>query len=75
MSGELAIEARGLTVRRGARVVCDQVDLDVERGGCMGVIGPNGSGKSTLLAGLRGLLPVEGHMTPRRDKFTPGCIS
>ena len=62
MSGKLAIEARALTVRRGARVVCEQVDLAVERGGCVGVIGPNGSGKSTLLAGLRGLLPVEGRV-------------
>jgi ABC-2 type transport system ATP-binding protein len=42
------------------------VDLQVERGECIGVIGRNGSGKSTLLQMLAGVTaPTEGRVTVR----------
>jgi len=38
-----------------------EIDLEVKKGECMGIIGPNGSGKSTLLKILTGVLtPTEG---------------
>ena len=43
-----ALSARGLGVRRGARVVLDGVDV-VANGGVVAVLGPNGAGKTTLL--------------------------
>src|SRR5437762_6707451 len=40
------------------------VDLEVERGCCLGVIGENGSGKSTLLRIIAGVLrPTAGNLT------------
>ncbi len=46
------LSARGLTVRRGSRVVVDVPRLDVPAGGVYAIIGPNGAGKSTLLLQL-----------------------
>ena len=68
----IAIVARGLTRRCGARVAVDGVDLTVQRGEIFGCLGPNGSGKSTLMRMLMGLLePTAGtaevlcHSVPR----------
>lgn len=39
------------------------IDFDVERGECFGILGPNGSGKSTLLEIASGILePTEGRV-------------
>jgi cobalt/nickel transport system ATP-binding protein len=51
------ISARGLTVRRGERLVLDAVDLQLEPGECLFIDGVSGAGKSTLLHALLGLAP------------------
>ncbi len=48
---------RGLTVRYGATVAVDTVDLDVPSGMIVAVIGPSGCGKSTLLRAIAGIEP------------------
>jgi iron complex transport system ATP-binding protein len=53
-----ALEARGLRVARGGRLVLDSVDLALLPGQAMALIGPNAAGKSTLLRALAGLLEV-----------------
>ncbi|MCA9606277.1 MAG: ABC transporter ATP-binding protein [Myxococcales bacterium] len=53
------IEARGLTVRRGARAVLEGIDFEARTGEVTCILGPNGAGKSTLLAALAGLLPID----------------
>jgi ATP-binding cassette subfamily F protein 3 len=53
-SGDIVLDARGLTAERGGRTLFSGVDLLVRRGERIGVVGPNGSGKSTLLKLLAG---------------------
>ena len=53
------LECRGLSVRRGKRVVVHDVDLSIKGGQLVSLIGPNGSGKTTLMLALLGLLPPE----------------
>jgi len=50
------IKIRGLTFRRGERVIFDQLDLDIQRGSVTGIMGPSGSGKTTLLKLMTGQL-------------------
>jgi len=50
------VQIRGLTFRRGARVIFDNVDLDIERGKITAIMGPSGTGKTTLLRLIGGQL-------------------
>ena len=47
-------EGSALTVKYGAVVALDQVDIGLEPGVVHGVIGPNGAGKSTFIDALSG---------------------
>lgn len=67
MVNSAAVEASGLSVRRGRRPVFSGLDLEIEGGRVTGVLGPSGSGKTTLLraivgaqAGVRGDVRVLG---------------
>ena len=55
-AGEPLIQIRGLSFRRGARVIFDRVDLDIPRGRVTAVMGPSGTGKTTLLKLISGVL-------------------
>ena len=59
MTGDLAIDVRGMTKRFGERTVVDHVDLQVHTGQIYGFLGPNGSGKTTFLRMLCGLLRAD----------------
>jgi phospholipid/cholesterol/gamma-HCH transport system ATP-binding protein len=48
------VEIRGLRFRRGARVVFDGIDLNIERGKITAIMGPSGTGKTTLLRLISG---------------------
>jgi ATP-binding cassette subfamily F protein 3 len=48
-SGRTVVEAEGLELTIGERVLIDDASFALERGEHVGLIGPNGSGKTTLL--------------------------
>jgi thiamine transport system ATP-binding protein len=55
---------RDLTVRFGATVAVDHVDLEVPAGSVVAVLGPSGCGKSTLLRAVAGLeVPASGSVS------------
>ncbi|HBR1265454.1 ribosome-associated ATPase/putative transporter RbbA [Klebsiella quasipneumoniae] len=55
---EIAIEARGLTMRFGDFVAVDHVNFRIARSEIFGFLGSNGCGKSTTMKMLTGLLPA-----------------
>ncbi|MBD1585537.1 ribosome-associated ATPase/putative transporter RbbA [Pseudomonas typographi] len=55
---EIAIEAKGLTIRFGDFVAVDHVSFRIRRGEIFGFLGSNGCGKSTTMKLLTGLLPA-----------------
>ena len=60
MTGELAIEARGLTKSYDEALVLDGVDVSVARGAVFALLGPNGAGKTTAVRILATLLAPDG---------------
>lgn len=53
---DLAVQVRGLTVRRGGRTVLHDVDLDVPTGALAALVGVNGAGKTTLAQAIGGVV-------------------
>lgn len=52
--GDLVIEAVQLRKAFGERVLVDNLDFNLPKGGIVGIIGPNGAGKTTLFRMLAG---------------------
>jgi ATP-binding cassette subfamily F protein 3 len=51
-SGRTVVEAEGLELRAGDRLLLDDVAFAIERGEHLALVGPNGSGKTTLLEAM-----------------------
>ncbi len=52
--GDLVIEAVGLKKSFGDRLLIENLDFNLPKGGIVGIIGPNGAGKTTLFRMLTG---------------------
>src|SRR5215510_13073841 len=52
--GDNQLVVAGVSKRFGGVVACQDVSLDVPRGGILSVIGPNGAGKTSLLNMISG---------------------
>ncbi len=61
--GDRVVEATGLTMAYGDRLLMDNVSFNLPRGGIVGVIGGNGVGKTTLFKLITGQeTPVAGEL-------------
>jgi phospholipid/cholesterol/gamma-HCH transport system ATP-binding protein len=60
MPDDAIIRVRGVSVRFGARMVLDGLDLDIRRGEILGFVGASGAGKSMLMRTIIGLVPKAG---------------
>ncbi|MFH1682079.1 MAG: ABC transporter ATP-binding protein [Candidatus Eisenbacteria bacterium] len=52
-----AVEAEGLTVRRGEHPVLEDLTFSIPEGALLSIVGPNGAGKTTLFEVILGLVP------------------
>ncbi|MEW6085766.1 MAG: heme ABC transporter ATP-binding protein [Chloroflexota bacterium] len=53
------LKVTGLSVRYGARVVLENISLNVAGGKMLALIGPNGTGKSTFIKAVSGVIPAQ----------------
>jgi ATP-binding cassette ChvD family protein len=53
--GDVVIEAKGLRKAYGDRLLIDNLNFSLPKGGIVGIIGPNGAGKTTLFRMMSGL--------------------
>lgn len=53
------LEARGLSIRLGRRLILEGVDFAAAPGALTAIVGPNGSGKTTLMRALTGEIRPE----------------
>ncbi len=57
--GDEVVRATGLTKGFGDRLLFEDLDFALPRGGIVGIIGPNGSGKTTLFRMMAGEEPTD----------------
>ena len=57
------IQIKGLSFKRGERVIYDNIDMNIRRGQITAIMGPSGTGKTTLLRLIGGqLIPDTGEI-------------
>jgi len=62
------LQTRGLTIKKGNRILCQKLNLTVNQGERWGILGKNGAGKTSLLYTFAGLeLPLHGERLIMQD--------
>ena len=53
--GDIVVEAKGASKAYGDKLLFDNLEFTLPRGGIVGIVGPNGAGKTTLFRMITGL--------------------
>jgi ABC-type polar amino acid transport system ATPase subunit len=53
------LEVQRVSIRRGGRLIVDDLSFSAAQGELLALMGPSGSGKTTVLRGIAGLDPLE----------------
>lgn len=72
MSTQPLLSVRGLTMRFGALLAVNNVELDLNQGEIVSLIGPNGAGKTTVFSCLTGFYRPTGGTITLRDRHLEG---
>ena len=70
---DMLVEAKGLSIRYGAKRAVDDISFTIPKGRVVGLLGHNGAGKTTLMKAMVGLAAPEGTLrvmglTPRTQR-------
>jgi ATP-binding cassette ChvD family protein len=72
--GDIVVEARGLRKGYGDRLLIDDLNFTLPRGGIVGVIGPNGAGKTTLFRMMTGQEAPDAGTLRLGETVKLGCV-
>ena len=56
------ISIKNLSVKLDGVSILEDINIEVEKGGCTAIIGPNGAGKTTMLLTILGQIPYSGEI-------------
>ncbi len=74
-TGRVVVEAEGLVLSAGDKLLLEDADLVIERGEKVGLVGPNGAGKTTLLEAILGQRPFDKGAARLGHGVVPGYFS
>jgi len=70
---ETLLHLDSVTFGYDGRPIIEDVNIQVHKGLCLGILGPNGTGKTTLIRGILGILkPMKGEIL-WNSKANPSC--
>lgn len=72
--GDVVVRAEGVSKSFGERLLMEDVNFDLPRGGIVGVIGGNGAGKTTLFRMILGQEPVNSGRLTLGPSVTPAYV-
>jgi ATP-binding cassette subfamily F protein 3 len=74
-TGRVVLEAEGVALAAGDKLLLEEATLVLERGEKVGLVGPNGSGKTTLLHAILGGHPLREGTVRLGHGVVPGYFS
>jgi len=74
-SGRVVLEAEGVVLSAGDKLLLDEAAMAIERGEKVGLVGPNGSGKTTFISALLGEHPLGAGSIRLGHGVVPGYFS
>jgi energy-dependent translational throttle protein EttA len=72
--GDIVVRAEGVRKAYGDKLLFDDLDFDLPKGGIVGVIGPNGAGKTTLFRMIMGLEKADGGKLQVGETVVPSYV-